>query len=591
MYTPAFTPALKPVTNSTAKPKEPQFDYDEFINLDDGDRISAIQISLNTLSEEKVRQTEATKLSSIFTNSGIKSPDSESILNHVISHLSGQVNDKSPQVRDGAFFLAVSLAKSAGRLLEPFFIPILGNLFQAHGDRSQVVRDSASSVVLQLANLMPPHAFRLVFPALLSGMSEEDWRIKVGVLLFIKAVAPRVDKQLSPLLPQLIPAISDCVCDPKRQVMIAGLDAMNEACKMITNDDIRPLVPQLVSVIANPDESPKTLDLLLETTFVAVVDASVLALLSPTLSKTLKGRSSVLKRKAARVIDIMCRLVQDPTHVAPFEPLLLPNLDRVIDEITDAEVCEVAKAARTVLLNALKGIKTDSNGLVTDMANISLKEKAVAELLDPVVVKTVVSKALSSTLPPSSASSDTQCIEYMTQVCSNLVIYGTLRNPDLPEDATADICVRHAIAMTDTMEFRDSIQPYLPALFLPYFKIPKEVSTKEEGENEEVNDVDVSHEVQVIRYFERLVHGCRVAALGGVKDAQEEEMTDDTSLCNIDFSLAFGGKILLQNTQLKLGRGKKYGIMGKNGAGRLIQFLNTFLFVVISFALFIFVCA
>ena len=55
--------------------------------------------------------------------------------------------------------------------------------------------------------------------------------------------------------------------------------------------------------------------------------------------KALRGRSSIVKRKASRVIDIMCRLVQDPTHVTPFEPLLLPALDRVIDEVTDEEVC------------------------------------------------------------------------------------------------------------------------------------------------------------------------------------------------------------------------------------------------------------
>lgn len=46
----------------------------------------------------------------------------------------------------------------------------------------------------------------------------------------------------------------------------------------------------------------------------------------------------MLKRKAARVIDNMCRLVKEPADVAPFMPLLLPALDKVIDEIVDAEV-------------------------------------------------------------------------------------------------------------------------------------------------------------------------------------------------------------------------------------------------------------
>jgi hypothetical protein len=56
------------------------------------------------------------------------------------------------------------------------------------------------------------------------------------------------------------------------------------------------------------------------------------------LGKALRGRSSVLKRKASRVIDNMCRLVREPADVAPFIPLLLPALDKVIDEIVDAEV-------------------------------------------------------------------------------------------------------------------------------------------------------------------------------------------------------------------------------------------------------------
>jgi elongation factor 3 len=63
-----------------------------------------------------------------------------------------------------------------------------------------------------------------------------------------------------------------------------------------------------------------------------------LALIAPLLGKALRGRSSALKRKAARVIDNMCRLVKEPADVAPFMPLLLPALDKVIDEIVDAEV-------------------------------------------------------------------------------------------------------------------------------------------------------------------------------------------------------------------------------------------------------------
>jgi elongation factor 3 len=45
-------------------------------------------------------------------------------------------------------------------------------------------------------------------------------------------------------------------------------------------------------------------------------------------------------------------------------------------------------------------------------------------------------------------------------------------------------------------------------------------------------------------------------------------------LCDFEFSLAFGGKILLHNTNLRLVRGKRYGIMGKNGVGKTTLMTN-----------------
>ena len=35
-----------------------------------------------------------------------------------------------------------------------------------------------------------------------------------------------------------------------------------------------------------------------------------------------------------------------------------------------------------------------------------------------------------------------------------------------------------------------------------------------------------------------------------------------------------GGKILLHNTNLRLGKGRRYGLMGKNGAGKTTLLTN-----------------
>jgi elongation factor 3 len=47
---------------------------------------------------------------------------------------------------------------------------------------------------------------------------------------------------------------------------------------------------------------------------------------------------------------------------------------------------------------------------------------------------------------------------------------------------------------------------------------------------------------------------------------EDEEEGED--LCKCDFSLAYGAKILLNNTFLHLKRGKRYGLCGPNGCGK-----------------------
>jgi len=49
---------------------------------------------------------------------------------------------------------------------------------------------------------------------------------------------------------------------------------------------------------------------------------------------------------------------------------------------------------------------------------------------------------------------------------------------------------------------------------------------------------------------------------GGDDDDSEQE------LCNLRFNLAYGGKILLHGTKLRLCRGRRYALVGQNGVGK-----------------------
>lgn len=227
-------------------------------------------------------------------------------------------------------FLLKYLILVFGRDVEAFIIDLIPQLLKLHMDRQPVVRDVAADVLALMADMLCPYSIFSVYETVVPYLAEEtDWRVRVAALRLIKGMAPRVAGLISPLLPSIIPQLSECAGSAKKQVQTEAIEALTVACSAISNEDIAPIVPQLVNVIAHPDECGKTLDILLETTFVSTVDAPTLALITPLLGKSLRGRSSVLWRKAAKIIENMCRLVNVSSDVLPFVPLLLPALEKV----------------------------------------------------------------------------------------------------------------------------------------------------------------------------------------------------------------------------------------------------------------------
>ena len=69
--------------------------------------------------------------------------------------------------------------------------------------------------------------------------------------------------------------------------------------------------------------------------------------------------------------------------------------------------------------------------------------------------------------------------------------------------------------------------------------------------------------------FPQRVEEARLRAMGA---NPEEDLGEE--VCNIDFSLAYGGKVLLHNTKLLLHRAKKYGVLAHNGAGKTTLLRN-----------------
>jgi elongation factor 3 len=60
----------------------------------------------------------------------------------------------------------------------------------------------------------------------------------------------------------------------------------------------------------------------------------------------------------------------------------------------------------------------------------------------------------------------------------------------------------------------------------------------------------------------------RSAVEGDDEEVVNEDEEEGEDLCNCQFSLAYGAKILLNTAVLRLKRGHRYGLCGKNGTGK-----------------------
>lgn len=190
--------------------------------------------------------------------------------------------------------------------------------------------------------------------------------------------------------------------------------------------------------------------------------------------------------------------------------------------------------------------------------------------VDPTILKSQdlpllqskLAETLQAVLPPTLATLPIS--KHIVDVTALFTIFDNEPNPNRvalaeAEGDASDRLWRAAVAMTPLSEWRECTVPYLTSYII---NAHTEMTDKTEIE------------AQSIVQAEAISTEFRKMALGDVPDSNLDDDEDGSNLCNIEFSLAFGGKILLHNTRLKLGKGRRYGLMGKNGAGKTTLLTN-----------------
>jgi elongation factor 3 len=415
---------------------------------------------------------------------------------------------KSPAAREAAAAVITDVAKTpAIRALEPLFVDsgIYAALLEAFADKMPAVQKAAVEAVRTYVEKMNPWAAALVLPALLHEIQTAGkWQMKTGSLTILNQLVKSAPAQVAKLTPDIVPILSEAIWDTKADVKKAARDSLTKTTALVSNKDIERFIPALINALINPVEEVPKTVQLLSAT------TFVSEVDSPTLSLMVPLLARGLNEKPTATKRKVAVIVDNMAKLVDSPVTVRPFIPKLLPGLLKVETTIGDPEARSVVGRAIATLRQVGEVPTGDGTDLPPIKFADAAHLGHTLIS--VYKKLGANPLPSVASIEAI---YAAHLAVNLV---NAKNFDTPEWAT--------------------LAPYLGFLTAD----PKPTTVTQEWvvkSSEDTGDDDV---------------------------ADDEETGED--LCNCQFSLAYGAKILLNTATLRLKRGNRYGLCGKNGTGK-----------------------
>jgi elongation factor 3 len=447
----------------------------------------------------------------------------------------GATNKKDGAKREGAMFALGAIFERfppKARLSEVVFMMqeqgLVTCALDALADKQSAVKEGAQYALDTLFNHLSSEAkvFGLL-PVLMSYLRKATgkWQGAAGALKLIALMADKaaiglesleVEKNKDVLryamgrrLQALIPIVEAGMHDLKSEVSKQGLKAMHSLTNLLENDDIAPKVAIIVKAIEDPstEAQRKAIHALSQTTFVTVVTSPVLALLTPILERSLNTPTTTqeVTRQTTVVVENLTKLVHDPLEARTFLPKLQPGIESVYKNASLPEVREIGKRALDVMNKAMgEGVDPTST--------------AAVERVTDADVQALLEKEVKANGGLLDLTGDAEVWELTKSYVAKMVC------EDVNQRALDRITGNIAPYLEPLMEKSDAVAEAMHKFYL--------------SEDE--------------RKF------------GAPPQVEEGE----TEIVNATFSLGYGGMLLLSHTNLRLLKGHRYGLCGRNGCGK-----------------------
>ncbi|KAI1245881.1 hypothetical protein MGN70_012775 [Eutypa lata] len=403
---------------------------------------------------------------------------------------------------------------------------MLACALDALSDKGAVVRDAAQYGLDALFGHLSAEAMVVgLLPALTAYLSKRTgkWQGTVGALKLMQKMADKAKMEIGctkdqaeekdilreamgAKLASLIPIAEDNMHDLKSEVEKQSVVTMESLTTLMTNDDVAPRMSLLIESMHHPSTQSlqKAIHALSQTTFVAIVTSPVLALLTPFLERSLNNPTT--NQEVLRQTVVITENLTKLVHDPVEARTFLPKLQPGVKSVVNrASLPEVREIATRALDVMDKAMAGDS------------EHKAVERTSGDDVAKVLDSE-----------------IKKNGGLAGDLDFYKVAR-PYICDMVAEDVNHRHIAR--------------IPARIAPYLK-------------------DMVHKDGASDAIASAVHQYYIEEDQRKYGVPEKEDDGEIEIVNADFSLAYGGMLLLSHTNLRLLKGHRYGLCGRNGAGK-----------------------
>ncbi|KAK7548865.1 armadillo-type protein [Phyllosticta citricarpa] len=412
--------------------------------------------------------------------------------------------------------------------------------------------------------------------------NKKDALARERALDAIRAIASHssVSPAVEPYLVALLPATLAAVGDKMTPVKNAAQTAVEAIVGAVAANSLKVVLPHIIESLRNAQKWPekmtdlKAIEILCEKS-PAQMGFRVPELI-PVVSEAMWDTKAEVKKAAYHTMEKLCELISNK-DIERFIPELIKCIAKpenvpetvhllgattFVTDVHEPTLAIMVPLLERGLVERETAIKRKSAVIIDNMCKLVEDPNIVASFLPKLYP--ALAKNYDTLADPEARGKTKQAIETLERV-------GNIKDGKLPE-------VSHASDVATILPVLKSIvgDKAKNEKFEPIFEYISAIAGQLIDEKEEEPSIwfqSTSPYLAAIVGDENAkaaAEQLRKKTLPGFEESNEmpsdEEEGED--LCNCTFNLAYGAKILLNQTHLRLKRGQRYGLLGPNGSGK-----------------------